>query len=132
MKTPQKVRILHIEDNPIDAELIQLTLDRTGLDCEIFLAASRAECLSALNKRTYDLILSDSHGHDLDVLDILGLVRERLPDIPLLIVSGSFDDNNPETLKAKGATDCLLKNNLDALVTTIQRVLPAAGTIPKS
>lgn len=132
METIKKVRILHIEDNPIDAELIQLTLDRAGLNCEISLAASRSECLAALNQSTYDLILSDSHGHDLDVLDILGLVRGRLPDIPLLIVSGSFDDNNPETLRAKGATDCLLKDNLDALVTTIQRVFPAASTVRKS
>ncbi|MGH7484106.1 MAG: response regulator [Gammaproteobacteria bacterium] len=131
METTKKVRILHIEDNPIDAELIQLMLDRTGLNCEIFLVASRTECLTALNKGTYDLILSDSHGHDLDVLEILGLVRERLPDIPLLIVSGSFDDNSPETLKARGATDCLLKDNLDALATTIRRVLPAASTVPK-
>lgn len=128
MAKDKKIRILHVEDNPIDAELIELALLRAGVNCEISLAATATECLAALDKATYDLVLSDSHGHDLSVENVIGLVRERLPDVPLLVVSGSFHDNDPERLKMQGATDCLLKDDLDVLASTIRRTLDAGNS----
>lgn len=118
-----KVRILHIEDDPPDAELVEHALRRAGLDCEIHVARSRRECLAALESDTFDLVLSDSHGYDFTGLDLLLLVRQHLPDAPFLFLSGSYDDTNPEMLKAEGATDCLLKDDLDTLVPAIQRAL---------
>jgi CheY-like chemotaxis protein len=125
MEKTGKLRILHIEDDVADAELVRLALLRSGLDCDIRLATSRSECLAALDGDEFDLVLSDSHGHDILALDILRLVRQRLPHIAFLFVSGSFDDNDPETLKAAGATDCLLKDHLETLVPAIQRALPS-------
>jgi CheY-like chemotaxis protein len=116
-------RILHIEDDPVDAELISLALQRAGLPCDIHLASSRKECLAALESGEFDLVLSDSHGHDFKDLDILRLVHDHLPDIPFIFLSGSFDDRDPETLKAEGATECLLKDDLDELAPAIKRVL---------
>lgn len=123
MGEARTVRILHIEDDPPDAELVGHALRRAGLDCDILVASSRRECIAALESDTFDLILSDSHGYDFKGLDLLVLVRQHLPDAPFLFLSGSYDDTDPEMLKAEGATDCLLKDDLDTLVPAIRRAL---------
>ena len=123
MDKPEKVRILHIEDDPSDAELIRHALLKPGFSCDIHLAASGRECLAALEDGVFDLVLSDSHGHDFTGMTLLRLVRGHLPHVPFIFLSGSFDDSDPETLKAAGATECILKGDLDALIPLIQRVL---------
>jgi sigma-B regulation protein RsbU (phosphoserine phosphatase) len=123
MDRSEKVRILHIEDDPSDAELIRYALLKSGFSCDIHLATSGRGCLAALENGVFDLVLSDSHGHDFTGLSLLHLVRGHLPHVPFIFLSGSFDDSDPETLKAAGATDCILKDDLDALIPLILQVL---------
>src|SRR5579872_2873016 len=100
------LRVLHMEDDRAHAELIRRTLAKTGLACDILLATNRAEYLRALEQGRPDLILSDSHSHDIGGLDALKLARGRHPEVPFIFVSGSYADNKPETLKAAGAAEC--------------------------
>lgn len=123
MNEARKMRILHIEDNEADAELVGHALDAAALDYDIVVARSHRECAAALKSSKFDLVLSDSHGHDFTGLDLLHLVREYLPHVPFIFLSGSFDDNDEEMLKAEGAADCLLKDELDVLVPAIRRAL---------
>ena len=118
-----EIRILHIEDDAADAELIGLALARAGIHCEIQVVASRKECIAALEEGGFDLVISDSHGPDFSALALLEAVRERLPEAPYVFLSGSYFDNDPEALKAEGATECLLKEDLDGLVTLVQRIV---------
>jgi signal transduction histidine kinase/CheY-like chemotaxis protein len=118
-----KLHILHIEDDPVDAELIRQTLLRSGLDCAISLAMSRAEYTQALQAGGIDLILSDNRGYDFDGLEVLRTVRRHYPHIPFLFLSGSFEGKDMESLKSEGATDCLLKSDTEVLVPAIQRAL---------
>jgi len=117
------LHILHIEDDPVDAELISIALLKSDLRCDIHLARSRKECIAALESGTFDLVLSDSHGHDFKGMDILRLVHDHLPDTPFIFLSGSFDDTDPRRLKAGGAAECLLKDDHEALLPAIWRVL---------
>ncbi|WP_276752223.1 hypothetical protein [Chlorogloeopsis fritschii] len=55
-----RLRILHLEDDPMDAELIQLILAKDGLVCETLVVNSASEYLAALDVNSFDLILSDS------------------------------------------------------------------------
>jgi sigma-B regulation protein RsbU (phosphoserine phosphatase) len=123
MEKTTKLRILHVEDDALDAELVSHALRMAGLDCTIHVAVSRRGCLEALERGTFDLVVSDSHGHDFTGPDILRLVRERLPDAPFIFLSGSFDDTDPEALKTQGAADCLLKDDLDSLAPAIRRAM---------
>jgi len=123
MAETRTLRILHIEDDPADAELAGIALEKAGVSCLIHRVASRKECIAALEDDGFDLVLSDSHGPDFDARSLLRLVRARLPETPFVFLSGSFYDNDPETLKAEGATDCLLKDDLDALVAMVRRLL---------
>ena len=118
----KKLHILHIEDDPADAELIGLALQDAQVDCDIQVVGSRKECLQALEEHGFDLVLSDSHGHDFEASDLLPLVRSHLPAVPFIYVSGSFLDKDPEALKAQGATGCVLKDDLDTLAELVQDV----------
>ncbi len=123
MQATKAVRILHIEDDAADAELIGLALSRAGLDCDIRLARSYEECRAALEAGAYDLVLSDSHGHDFTGPDILDLVHKRLPEVPFVFFSGSFDEVDIEALKRAGARACLLKSDMDSLADTLREAL---------
>ncbi|HEY3859227.1 MAG TPA: ATP-binding protein [Gammaproteobacteria bacterium] len=126
----QKLHILHIEDDAVDAELIRQTLLRSDLDCHITLAMSRAEYTQALAKGGIDIILSDNRGYDFDGLEVLRTVRRQHPHIPFLFLSGSFEGKDLEHLKSEGASDCLLKTDMEVLVPAIQRAL--RRTLPAS
>ena len=125
-----RLRILHIEDDPADAELTSRALLASDLDCDIRLAMSQRDCLAILEQGGLDLILSDSRGYDFSGRDILRRVRQRMPQVPFIFLSGSFENIDPETLKAEGAADCLLKDELDKLVPAIRAALYAARTEP--
>lgn len=118
------MRILHIEDDEADAELVALSLRRAGLTCDIRLALSRRECLEALQQPDYQLVLSDSHGLDFDAAAVLDLMREHLPGVPLIFLSGSFEDADTAALAQAGVTECILKDDLDVLVSTLKRLFP--------
>ena len=84
------VRVLHLEDDPVDAELIAALLAADGLVCHFDRVATRAEFLAAL-ERDYDLILSDFslpafdgataavYRHGLLASDILAALQEIAP-----------------------------------------------------
>lgn len=122
MNEKRIVHILHVEDDPADAELVEIALRGADLPCDIHLARSRKECLAALETGEFDVVLSDSHGHDLKGREVLHLVREHLPHVPFIFLSGSFDDTDPEILKVEGAADCILKDDLDSLISIVRRL----------
>lgn len=118
----KRLRILHIEDEPADAELIGLALQAARVECDIHVVKSRKECVQALEQQGFDLVLSDSHGYDFAAPELLPLVRGYLPAVPFIYVSGSFMDRDTEKLKAQGAIACVLKDDLGALAKLVQEL----------
>ena len=55
-----KLRLLHLEDNGDDVELVRMTLARDGVDCDILAVSSGAAYLAALQQPHFDAVLSDS------------------------------------------------------------------------
>ncbi len=53
------IRILHLEDNPLDVALVRRRLALGGLACEILVATGKAEFEFALEGRQFDVILCD-------------------------------------------------------------------------
>jgi PAS domain S-box-containing protein len=121
MKNP--LRILHLEDNPNDVELIRETIVAHGIDAEIAVVDTRSDFVSALEKGDYDLILADYTLPSFDGLSALALVREKFFHPPFIFVTGTMGEEKAvETLK-RGATDYVLKHNLTRLVPSIMRAL---------
>jgi len=53
------LNILHLEDSPLDAELIEAHLSDGGLDCRLVRVQTSAEFTAALEQQAFDLILAD-------------------------------------------------------------------------
>ncbi len=117
------MRILCLEDDPAAAELIQAVLEDHGRDCFLQRVETRDAFLESLLEGEFDLVLADFALPSFDGMAALKLAREHAPDLPFIFVSGSLGEEVAiETLKT-GATDYLLKGNLNRLVPAIDRAL---------
>jgi PAS domain S-box-containing protein len=121
----RSLRILHLEDDPADAELIAATLAADGLVCHCTRVSSRAQFVEAIDA-AWDLILGDFAMPGFDGVTAQQIARERRPDVPFVFVSGTIGEEVAiERLKA-GATDYVLKQRLARLPSAIRRALQEA------
>ena len=124
VKTP--LRILLLEDDAHDAELIQELLETDHFVCETTRVQTRAEFVAALKNSGIDLILADYQLPSFDGLSALKLAQSERPDLPFIFVSGTLGEEVAiEALKI-GATDYILKTRLARLVPSVQRALREA------
>lgn len=123
----QQLQILHLEDDATDAELVQATLLREGVDCCVRVVATRSAFVAALEEGGIDLVLADYSLPDFDGMRGLAIVRERFPDLPFVFVSGRLGEEAAIESLRSGATDYVLKNRLTRLAPAVQRALAEAG-----
>jgi len=121
MKSP--LHILHLEDNPNDAELIQAALESEGIVSRVVRVETRDDFLAAVEQGRFDVILADYTLPTFDGLSALIMAREKCPDVPFIFVSGTLGEEVAiETLKI-GATDYLLKERLSRVGPSLRRAL---------
>jgi len=120
------LRILHLEDDPVDGALVEETLLGDGLACETIRVASRQQFVAALDG-SYDLILSDYSLPGFDGSTAQQLARERRPDLPFVFVSGTIGEEVAIERLKEGATDYVLKQRLARLPSAVRRALEEAG-----
>jgi DNA-binding NtrC family response regulator len=117
------IRILLVEDDADDAELMRARFAEAGLRCELERVESSPTFRAALGRGAVDLVLADYSLPRFDGLAVLEVARELRPDVPVVLVSGVIDEALAiETLKL-GATDYVLKQRLDRLVPVVLRAL---------
>ena len=121
MKTP--LRLLHLEDDPLDAELITTTLTQGNIPCESQLVYTRQAFVAALKEGRMDLILADYSIPGFDGMTALTLARQHCPDVPFLFVSATIGEELAIDAMHQGATDYVLKQRLGRLVPSVQRAL---------
>src|ERR1019366_6032202 len=81
-------RVLHLEDSPRDAELVQVKLEAGGLACDVVLVSDKEGFESALARDSFDIILCDHNLPDYDGRSAIKLAQERLPWVPVISLSG--------------------------------------------
>src|ERR1044072_2103523 len=86
------LRILHLEDNPADGELIQSMLEAGGIASTIQRVETPVEFEAALAQDRFDLIISDHPLPSFDGLSALGLARQKHPEVPFIFVSGTIGE----------------------------------------
>ena len=124
MKSP--LRVLHLEDNPNDAELIQAALQSEGIVSHVVRVETRADFLASLEQGGFDIILADYTLPSFDGLSALSIAMEKCPDVPFIFVSGTLGEEVAiEALKI-GATDYLLKERLSSIGPSVHRALREA------
>jgi PAS domain S-box-containing protein len=117
------LNILAIEDSPYDAELLLQELLRAGLQVRMDVAKTAVEAVAFLLGGSYDLVLSDFGLKGWTGLDALQLLRERQPDLPFILVTGSLGDEKAAECIKLGATDFVLKDRLNRLPYAVTRAL---------
>src|SRR5713101_1234310 len=124
-RNPALVRIVHLEDDPRNVELVRATLARGGLTCEILRVDTREAFMAALARGDVDLILADDTP-TFDGSTALALARTEWPLIPFMFVSSiAGEEVAIERLKA-GARDYVLKGRLGRLPFAVRRALREA------
>ena len=111
---PQPLRVLLVEDNPADAELMLRELRRAGFKPDATRVDTEADYLANLDP-ALDIILSDYSMPQFSGLRALELANERGVDIPFVIVSGAIGEETAVTAMKSGAADYLLKDRLARL-----------------
>ena len=120
--------ILLIEDNPNDAELLEVILrSEAHAEANIERVKRLAEALPLLRERTYDLILLDLTLPDERGLPVFQAVQEAAPHLPIVILTGLADEMLATETVRLGAQDYLVKHEVEgrtlarALTHAIQR-----------
>jgi CheY-like chemotaxis protein len=120
------LRILYLEDEPKDAELIQATLEGANVVCSVTRVESRPEFVGLLERGGFDLILADYTLPSFDGISALKMAKKVRPEVPFIFVSGTLEEEvGIEALKL-GATDYLFKNRLARILHSVQRALREA------
>ncbi len=119
----KQLRILHLEDDPCDVELVRDVLRRKGLSCEINAVSAKKDFLAALEGGPVDVILSDNSIPGFDGMNALKVARDRHVGVPFIFLSGALETRQRDRQMAAGASGCLVKTELSKLAELIIRSL---------
>ena len=127
MKVP--LRVLHVDDNPIDVRLAQAFLAVSGIECDVVRVDTAPALEDALQQGGFDLVLSDFVLPALDGLQVLALVQRLCPGVPFIVLSGMISDKAAGRILTRGAMAYVPKHRLADLPHSIRRVL-SDGHLP--
>lgn len=119
----KQIQILHLEDDAIDAELVQAALNAADLPFQITRVQTEREFSDALRRDGYDLILADYSLPGYDGLSALKFVREQHLNIPFIFVSGTLGEDAAISALTEGAIDYVTKLKLSRLAPAVRRAL---------
>jgi diguanylate cyclase (GGDEF)-like protein/PAS domain S-box-containing protein len=117
------LRLLFIEDNPVDFELCVAILERSQLNFRAVQAATVREFDELLARAEYDVIISDFRlvgGTGLDAFDAL---QRSGKEVPFILVSGALGEETAVDCIKRGIADFVLKTRLNALPGAILKAL---------
>lgn len=116
------MKILHFEDDSLDAELTARELRKLGRPFSILRVATQEEFETALDREKFDVIISDS-GIPGNSIDVLALAREKQPAVPLVFLSGSEYPGVQTEAINRGAAAFVNKRDLTDLPKTLCGIL---------
>lgn len=108
MSTP--IRILYIEDNRFDQELIRDALEHSAAGFVLTLAASRPAFEREFQPDRYDAVLTDFNILGFEGLAVLDWVRSADPGMPVIFVTGTGSEEIAVEAMKRGAADYILKS----------------------
>jgi len=108
--TEKSIRILYVDDYPLDRALVRDALLSDKGAFELVEAASRHEFGALLMAEKYDLVLSDFNILGFTGLQVLDAVQERLPGTPVIIVTGTGSEEVAVEAIKRGAADYVIKS----------------------
>ena len=92
MSIPHPLRILSVEGDPKNRELIQGLLDTEGIVCELTRVDTQAALLASLERGGIDLVLADYTLPSFDGISALKFAVKTRPEVPFILVSGTLGE----------------------------------------
>ena len=120
------LRVLIVEDSPDDVTLLVRILRKGGFEPSFERVQTEDAMRSALLEKPWDLVLADYRMPNFDGLRAIAVLNESGLDIPLIIVSGTIGEEIAVAAMKAGASDYVMKGNLQRLIPAIERELKEA------
>ncbi len=115
----KNIRILILEDNEGDAELLERELRKAKIDFQAKRADTRTSFLREINYFKPDIVLSDYSMAGFTAKDALELLKQFAPSVPLIVVSGSIDNQVAMDIVHSGAANYVTKGHLFRIVPAV-------------
>jgi signal transduction histidine kinase len=122
-KKSRELRVLFVEDEPCDVELVLRSLHDSGLQPGWEVAQNADEFTTALRKNSYDVILADYKLPQWNGMECVEILRREGLDVPVIVVSGSLGEQTAVECIKQGAADYVLKDKLARLPESIRRAI---------
>jgi CheY-like chemotaxis protein len=123
----ERLRVLIVEDNVLDAELLVRELKRHGYAPVSARVETLEDLCAALAAESWDLVITDNSMPRCSGAMVLEQMRSIEPALPVIIVSGGYSKEMAHTLIDAGAQDVLPKGDSPALLDALGRALAARG-----
>jgi putative two-component system response regulator len=117
------IKILHLEDDDMDRELVREMLESEKISFDAQYAKSYKEFHKLLNEKEFDIVLADYSLPSFNGLHALEITKKKHKDLPFIFVSGAIGEELAIKCLKTGATDYILKDQLKKLPQAIERAL---------
>ena len=129
--TEKPLRVLLLEDDPADAELVTESLTRSGMAVVTERVDSREAFIQAVRDFAPDVVLSDHALAQFDARAALEVLQTMRPAAALIVVAGALDSQSAAAVVRAGAEDFILKSNLSRLAPAIESALTVRRRLEK-
>ena len=120
---PDLVRVLMVEDVADDAALVERELRRAGITGATRRVDSEGTYREALRSFAPDIILTDHSLPTFGAADALRIAMLEAPDTPVIVVTGSLDEETAAEYIKAGAADYVVKHHLERVGPAVVRAL---------
>src|SRR5438093_12787848 len=104
------LKILIVEDNPDDRALARREIDREFPNCQFHQAITAKELTQAVESTRFDLVVTDYQLRWSDGITVLLAVKVRWPDCPVIMFTGSGNEQIAVQAMKAGLDDYVLKS----------------------
>jgi GAF domain-containing protein/ActR/RegA family two-component response regulator len=119
---PSTLRVLIVEDDPADAELVILAMTAANIELAYEVTDTLIGCQQLL-QHSWDVVLSDYRLKGFTAYEVLALLQQSEQQIPLILITGSLGEEAAVACIKAGMTDYVLKDRLFRLPTALERSL---------
>lgn len=111
----ESVRILLVEDLPSDAQLADYEISKIFKDYILKVVETEADFISHMEEFLPDIIISDYQLPEFDGMSALKIVLEKSPFTPVIILTGSMNEDTAVECMKAGAVDYVIKEHIKRL-----------------
>jgi PAS domain S-box-containing protein len=122
------LRVLMVEDHPLDVELCEQELKRAGFQVRVDRVDTEEQFAALLASNEYDIVLSDYGIPGWSGIAAFRLLKEMGMDIPFILVTGTLGEEAAVELMKQGVSDYVLKDRLVRLPVAVRGAFAERNT----